>query len=80
MRALFKRVFGSSHDGKFGTLAGVFTPSVVTLLGVIMYLRLGLLEGTVGRLAVGRQDDLVLPPSLRQVQCLVGSIDERTRR
>jgi hypothetical protein len=27
---------------KFGTIGGVFTPNVLTILGVIMYLRLGL--------------------------------------
>jgi solute carrier family 12 sodium/potassium/chloride transporter 2 len=26
---------------KFGTFGGVFTPDVLTILGVIMYLRLG---------------------------------------
>ena len=25
----------------FGTIGGVFTPSILTILGVIMYLRLG---------------------------------------
>ncbi len=33
---------------KFGTFAGVFTPSILTILGVIMYLRLGWVVGTVG--------------------------------
>jgi len=31
-----------------GTFAGVFTPSVLTILGVIMYLRLGWVVGTAG--------------------------------
>ncbi|MCK5856330.1 MAG: amino acid permease [Bacteroidales bacterium] len=33
---------------KFGTFAGVYTPSVLTILGVIMYLRLGWVVGQAG--------------------------------
>ncbi|MCP4218833.1 MAG: Na-K-Cl cotransporter [bacterium] len=33
---------------KFGTFLGVFTPSVLTILGVIMYLRFGWMVGSVG--------------------------------
>ncbi len=33
---------------KFGTFAGVFTPSVLTILGVIMYMRLGWVVGNAG--------------------------------
>ena len=33
---------------KFGTFAGVFTPSILTILGVIMYLRLGWVVGNAG--------------------------------
>ncbi len=33
---------------KFGTFAGVFTPSLLTILGVIMYLRLGWVVGEAG--------------------------------
>jgi amino acid transporter len=33
---------------KFGTFAGVFTPSILTILGVIMYLRLGWVVGQGG--------------------------------
>ncbi|NIQ53439.1 MAG: amino acid permease, partial [Gammaproteobacteria bacterium] len=32
----------------FGTFAGVFTPSILTILGVIMYLRFGWVVGNVG--------------------------------
>ena len=32
----------------FGTFKGVFTPSILTILGVIMYLRLGWVLGNVG--------------------------------
>ena len=33
---------------KFGTFGGVFTPSILTILGVIMYLRLGWVVGNAG--------------------------------
>ncbi len=33
---------------KFGAFAGVFTPSILTILGVIMYLRLGWVSGVSG--------------------------------
>lgn len=36
---------------KFGTFAGVFTPSLLTILGVIMYLRLGWVVGESGLIA-----------------------------
>jgi len=44
---------GHGHDHayrrkKFGTFAGVFTPDVLTILGVIMYLRLGWVVGHAG--------------------------------
>ncbi len=32
----------------FGTFAGVFTPTLLTILGVIMYLRLGWTVGNAG--------------------------------
>ncbi|WP_142786143.1 amino acid permease [Changchengzhania lutea] len=35
---------------KFGTLGGVFTPTLLTILGVIMYLRLGWVVGNAGLL------------------------------
>lgn len=35
---------------KFGTFAGVFTPSILTILGVIMYLRMGWVVGNAGLL------------------------------
>jgi len=39
---------------KFGTFGGVFTPDVLTILGVIMYLRLGWVVGNAGLLgAIG---------------------------
>ena len=33
---------------KLGTFAGVFTPTILTILGVIMYLRLGWVVGNAG--------------------------------
>ena len=33
---------------KFGAFAGVFTPSILTILGVIMYMRLGWVVGQAG--------------------------------
>lgn len=39
---------------KFGTFGGVFTPSILTILGVIMYLRMGWVVGHAGlTLAIG---------------------------
>ncbi|HSM16513.1 MAG TPA: hypothetical protein VK845_05880, partial [Gemmatimonadales bacterium] len=35
---------------KFGAFAGVFTPSILTILGVIMYLRLPSIVGQAGLL------------------------------
>lgn len=37
---------------KFGTFGGVFTPSILTILGVIMYLRLGYIVGEAGLYAM----------------------------
>ena len=37
-----------SSDEKFGTFAGVFVPTVLTILGAIMYLRLGWVVGNAG--------------------------------
>ena len=38
------------HIKKFGTFAGVFTPTLLTILGVIMYLRMGWVVGNAGLL------------------------------
>jgi len=37
-----------THDNKLGTFIGVFTPTILTILGVIMYLRFGWLVGHLG--------------------------------
>ncbi|WP_420640784.1 amino acid permease [Candidatus Leptofilum sp.] len=47
---LLKGGEGHEHDGKFGTFPGVFTPTVLTILGAIMYLRLGQVVGNTGLL------------------------------
>jgi potassium/chloride transporter 4/5/6 len=39
---------GRRRDEKLGTFIGVFTPSVLTILGVILYLRTGWVVGSVG--------------------------------
>lgn len=39
-----------SNATKFGTFGGVFSPTVLTILGVIMYLRLGWVVGNAGLL------------------------------
>jgi amino acid transporter len=40
----------SSQSGGFGTFGGVFTPCVLTILGVIMFLRFGYVVGNAGLL------------------------------
>ena len=47
-----KRKGGGKPKGmvKFGTFGGVFTPTLLTILGVIMYLRLGWVVGNAGLL------------------------------
>lgn len=39
-----------AKSNKFGTFGGVFTPSILTILGVIMYLRLPMIVGEAGLL------------------------------
>lgn len=36
------------RDGKLGTFTGVFTPSILTILGIILFLRLGYIVGNSG--------------------------------
>ena len=38
----------NEREGKLGTFGGVYTPSILTILGVIMYLRFGWVVGNVG--------------------------------
>ncbi|MCB0212719.1 MAG: Na-K-Cl cotransporter [Anaerolineae bacterium] len=44
----FKSNGDDAQIKKFGTFGGVFTPNVLTILGVIMYLRLGWVVGNAG--------------------------------
>jgi amino acid transporter/uncharacterized protein YlxP (DUF503 family) len=49
LRPVAQAAPGQSKSAKrFGTFSGVFTPSILTILGVIMYLRLGWVVGNVG--------------------------------
>lgn len=45
------RATPQSNGGRLGTFAGVFTPSILTILGIILFLRLGYVTGSGG---VGR--------------------------
>ncbi len=38
----------SDAGGTLGTFAGVFTPSILTILGLILFLRLGYVVGNAG--------------------------------
>lgn len=42
---------GLNSDGKLGTFLGVFTPSILTILGVVLFLRTGWVVGQVGLVA-----------------------------
>jgi len=39
---------GGAPQGRFGTFGGVFTPSILTILGVVMYMRVGWVTGQAG--------------------------------
>jgi amino acid transporter len=39
---------GLASEGTLGTFAGVFTPSILTILGIILFLRLGFVVGNAG--------------------------------
>lgn len=39
---------GAQSQGTLGTFAGVFTPSILTILGIILFLRLGYVVGNAG--------------------------------
>ena len=41
-------VAGEASRGRFGAFGGVFTPSILTILGVVMYMRLGWVTGHAG--------------------------------
>jgi amino acid transporter len=39
---------GKPSDGRLGTFAGVFTPSILTIFGIILFLRMGYVVGSSG--------------------------------
>jgi hypothetical protein len=43
-----KNQAGDAKVGTLGTFAGVFTPSILTILGIILFLRLGFVVGNAG--------------------------------
>jgi amino acid transporter len=43
-----KRTESEVRNGNLGTFAGVFTPSILTILGIILFLRLGFVVGNAG--------------------------------
>jgi len=45
---MLQTAFGTPPSGKFGAFAGVFTPSILTILGVIMFLRFPWVVGNLG--------------------------------
>ena len=47
---ILKSIFSGTSSKKLNTFGGVFTPDVLTILGVIMYLRLGWVVGNAGLL------------------------------
>ena len=49
-KKLFQKNKNNNGQNKLGTFGGVFTPDVLTILGVIMYLRLGWVVGNAGLL------------------------------
>jgi amino acid transporter len=63
-----KKLFAEPASGKFGTFEGVFTPSVLTILGVIMYLRFSWVVGHAGLggalIMLGIAHLLVIPSAL----------------
>ena len=43
-----RSVVTQEREATLGTFAGVFTPSVLTILGIILFLRLGYVVGNAG--------------------------------
>ena len=43
-----KKQEAETTGGNLGTFAGVFTPSILTILGIILFLRLGYVVGNAG--------------------------------
>lgn len=47
-RQLRRQLFPTHREGKLGAFLGVFTPSILTILGVILFLRIGWVVGHTG--------------------------------
>ena len=45
MKNHFQKDATLNREGTLGTFSGVFTPSILTILGIILFLRLGLVTG-----------------------------------
>lgn len=41
-----QKISGENSSARFGTFSGVFTPNILTILGIIFFLRLGEVAGT----------------------------------
>ena len=48
MTTISTKTENHQNEGKLGTFSGVFTPSVLTILGIILFLRLGYVVGNAG--------------------------------
>jgi len=48
MTTISAKTENHQKEGKLGTFSGVFTPSVLTILGIILFLRLGYVVGNAG--------------------------------
>ena len=69
-----------AKTNKFGTFGGVFVPSILTILGVIMYLRLPMIVGEAGLWATsGHHRDSSRDFSYYWAQCFVHSYRSQSR-
>ena len=48
MKTIGTKTENHQNEGKLGTFSGVFTPSILTILGIILFLRLGYVVGSAG--------------------------------
>ena len=48
MKTICTKTENHQNEGKLGTFSGVFTPSILTILGIILFLRLGYVVGSAG--------------------------------
>ncbi|MEQ8676857.1 MAG: amino acid permease [Aggregatilineales bacterium] len=48
MVATSQKISGENSSARFGTFSGVFTPNILTILGIILFLRLGEVAGNGG--------------------------------